>query len=82
MPIRRSRIKNTKAPLLVPQGDNDIHVPEEEAEQVVKTLQDAGKTVDAHCYRNEGPRFAKREDQVDVIRRTVDWFDKYLKGAK
>jgi dipeptidyl aminopeptidase/acylaminoacyl peptidase len=75
-------IKNTRAPLLVLQGDNDIRVPKEEAEQVVKILQDAGKTVDAHYYSNEGHGFAKRENQVDAIRRTIEWFDKYLKGAK
>ena len=75
-------IKNAKAPLLVLQGDNDIRVPKEEAEQVVKTLQEAGKTVDAHYYSNEGHGFAKRENQIDAIRRTIDWFDRYLKGAK
>jgi dipeptidyl aminopeptidase/acylaminoacyl peptidase len=75
-------IKNAKAPLLVLQGDNDIRVPKEEAEQVVKTLQDAGKTVDAHYYSNEGHGFAKRENQIDAIRRTIEWFDHYLKGAK
>jgi dipeptidyl aminopeptidase/acylaminoacyl peptidase len=74
-------IKNAKAPLLVLQGDNDIRVPKEEAEQVVKTLQDAGKTVDAHYYSNEGHGFAKRENQIDAIRRTIDWFDRYLKNA-
>jgi len=75
-------IRSTKAPLLVLQGDNDIRVPKEEAEQVVKILQDTGKVVDAHYYPNEGHGFAKRENQVDAIRRTTEWFDKYLKGAK
>jgi dipeptidyl aminopeptidase/acylaminoacyl peptidase len=75
-------IKNAKAPLLVLQGDNDIRVPKEEAEQVAKILQDAGKTVDSHYYPNEGHGFAKRENQVDAIRRTIDWFDRYLKGMK
>jgi dipeptidyl aminopeptidase/acylaminoacyl peptidase len=75
-------IRNAKAPLLVLQGDNDIRVPKEEAEQVVKILQDAGKTVDSHYYANEGHGFAKRENQVDAIRRTIDWFDRYLKGTK
>jgi dipeptidyl aminopeptidase/acylaminoacyl peptidase len=75
-------IKNAEAPLLVLQGDNDIRVPKEEAEQVVKTLKDAGKTVDAHYYSNEGHGFAKRENQIDAIRRTIDWFDRYLKGSK
>src|SRR5580698_1421350 len=36
-------IKNARAPVLVLQGDNDIRVPKEEAEQVVKILQDSGK---------------------------------------
>jgi len=75
-------IRNETAPLLVLQGDNDIRVPKEEAEQVVKILQDAGKTVDAHYYPNEGHGFAKRENQVDAIRRTIEWFDRYLKGTK
>ncbi len=75
-------IRNEKAPLLVLQGDNDIRVPKEETEQVVKILQDAGKTVDAHYYPNEGHGFAKRENQVDAIRRTIEWFDRYLKGTK
>jgi dipeptidyl aminopeptidase/acylaminoacyl peptidase len=75
-------IKNAKAPLLVLQGDNDIRVPKEEAEQIVKILQGGGKTVDVHYYPNEGHGFAKRENQIDAIRRTIDWFDRYLKGAK
>jgi dipeptidyl aminopeptidase/acylaminoacyl peptidase len=37
--------------------------------------------VDAHSYANEGHRFVKRENQIDSIRRSVEWFDKYLKGA-
>jgi dipeptidyl aminopeptidase/acylaminoacyl peptidase len=75
-------IRNAKAPLLVLQGENDIRVPKEEAEQVVSILKEAGKTVDAHFYPQEGHGFQKRENQVDAIRRTVAWFDKYLKGSR
>ena len=73
-------IHNVKAPLLVLQGDNDPRVPKEEATQVVELLKKDGKTVDAHYYANEGHGFEKRENQIDAIRRTVDWFDKYLKN--
>jgi dipeptidyl aminopeptidase/acylaminoacyl peptidase len=73
-------IHNVKAPLLVLQGNNDPRVPKEEAEQVVEALKKDGKTVDAHYYPNEGHGFEKRENQIDSIRRTVEWFDKYLKG--
>jgi dipeptidyl aminopeptidase/acylaminoacyl peptidase len=73
-------IKNEKAPLLVLQGDNDIRVPKEEAEQVVSILKQEGRTVDAHYYPNEGHGFSKRENQIDATRRMIEWFDRYLKG--
>ena len=74
-------IHHAKAPLLVLQGDNDPRVPKEEAVQVVALLKKGGKIVDAHYYPNEGHGLEKRENQIDSIRRTVDWFDKYLKSA-
>ncbi len=73
-------IRNEKAPLLVLQGDNDPRVPKEEAQQVVDILKKEGRVVDAHYYPNEGHGFAKRENQIDSIRRTIDWFDRYLMG--
>ena len=73
-------IHHVMVPLLVLQGDNDPRVPKEEATQVVELLKRDGKTVDAHYYPNEGHGFEKRENQIDAIRRTVDWFDRYLKN--
>jgi dipeptidyl aminopeptidase/acylaminoacyl peptidase len=73
-------IRNEKAPVLILQGDNDIRVPKEEAEQVYDLLKKEGRTVEAHYYAAEGHGFAKRENQIDALRRTVTWFDKYLKG--
>lgn len=73
--------KYAKAPLLVLQGANDIRDPREEAEQAVTILKKEGKTVDAHYYSDEGHGFAKRENQIDSVRRTIEWFDRYLKGG-
>jgi len=75
-------IRQAKAPLLVLQGENDIRVPKEEAEQVVAIYKETGKTVDSHFYAQEGHGFARRENQIDAISRTVAWFDRYLKNAK
>ncbi|MBV9620481.1 MAG: S9 family peptidase [Gammaproteobacteria bacterium] len=75
-------IHQVRAPLLVLQGDNDPRVPKEEAEQVVELLKADGKTVDAHYYPDEGHGFAKRENRIDSIRRTLEWFDRYLKDAR
>ncbi|MGZ6018365.1 MAG: S9 family peptidase [Phenylobacterium sp.] len=72
-------IKQTKAPLLILQGENDIRVPRGQAAEVVSTLKGVGATVDVHYYPEEGHGFAKRENQIDSLQRTIDWFDKYLK---
>jgi dipeptidyl aminopeptidase/acylaminoacyl peptidase len=37
--------------------------------------------VDAHHYEAEGYGFFKRDNRIDSLCRTVDWFDKYLKAA-
>jgi len=73
-------IRDVKAPLLVLQGDNDPRVPKEEAQQIVDILKKQGRVVEVQYYANEGHGFVKRENQIDAIRRTVDWFEQYLKG--
>ena len=73
-------IRDERAPLLVLQGERDIRVPKEEADQVVAILKKDGRTVDAVYYPEEGHGFIKREHQVDELTRSVGWFDKYLKG--
>ncbi len=75
-------IRQAKSPLLVLQGDNDIRVPKEEAMQVVDILEKAGDIVSAHYYPNEGHGFVKRENEIDAMQRTIDWFDRYLKHVQ
>jgi dipeptidyl aminopeptidase/acylaminoacyl peptidase len=74
-------IRNEKAPLLVLQGDNDIRVPKEEAQQVVSILKAEGRIVDAVYYPEEGHGFVKREHQLDELSRSVAWLQKYLQGT-
>jgi dipeptidyl aminopeptidase/acylaminoacyl peptidase len=75
-------IRNETAPLLVLQGENDIRVPREEAEQVVGILKAEGRTVDAVYYPEEGHGFVKREHQRDELTRSVAWLQKYLQGTQ
>ncbi|MEG3088160.1 S9 family peptidase [Sphingomonas sp. PB4P5] len=72
-------IKAAKAPLLSLQGENDIRVPRGQAQQVTDTLKAQGKIADVVFYPAEGHGFAKRENQVDALKRTIAWFDTYLK---
>jgi dipeptidyl aminopeptidase/acylaminoacyl peptidase len=75
-------IHSVRAPLLVLHGDKDPRVPKEQAEQIVETLANDEKTVDVHYYANEGHGFEKRENQIDAMRRTLAWFDRYLSASK
>ncbi|MGD0192431.1 MAG: S9 family peptidase [Rhizomicrobium sp.] len=72
-------MENETAPLLVLQGDNDPRVPKDQAEKVIAVLKANHRTVDAHFYPGEGHGFAKREDQIDALQRTVAWLEKWLK---
>jgi dipeptidyl aminopeptidase/acylaminoacyl peptidase len=75
-------IKAATAPLLSLQGENDIRVPRGQAQQVTDAIKAKGGVAEVVFYPDEGHGFAKRENQVDSLRRTVEWFDKYLKAAK
>jgi len=56
----------------------DAAVPTGEAQQVATMLKDQGRSVNVHFYDNEGHGFTKPEIQIDVIQRTVAWFDQCL----
>ncbi len=73
-------IAAAKAPLLSLQGDNDIRVPRGQAEEVAAVLKAKGVTSETIFYAAEGHGFQKRENQIDSLRRTVDWFERHLKG--
>ncbi|HWT43527.1 MAG TPA: S9 family peptidase [Sphingopyxis sp.] len=71
-------LHHVRAPLLVLHGENDPLVPAIEARQVVDVLRRQGSAVDAHFYPGEGHGFAKRENQIDVLERTIAWFERYM----
>ena len=69
-----------KAPLLTIQGENDIRVPRGQAQEVNDMLKAKGNIVETVFYPQEGHGFNRRENRLDSLRRTVAWFDTYLKG--
>jgi len=72
-------IANAKAPLLSLQGENDIRVPRGQAQEVNDILKAKGNIIETVFYPAEGHGFRKRENQLDSLKRTVEWFDRYLK---
>jgi dipeptidyl aminopeptidase/acylaminoacyl peptidase len=75
-------IRKAKAPLLTIQGENDIRVPRGQAQEVNDILKAQGNVVETVFYPAEGHGFEKRENQLDSLKRTVAWFDRYLKPAE
>jgi dipeptidyl aminopeptidase/acylaminoacyl peptidase len=73
-------IQAVKTPLLSLQGENDVRVPRDQTRQVNDILKAKGNVVETVYYPAEGHGFQKRENQSDVLRRTIAWFDHYLKG--
>jgi dipeptidyl aminopeptidase/acylaminoacyl peptidase len=70
--------KNIRAALLVLQGANDPRVPKAEALQIVEALKASAAPHQYHEYPDEGHGFARIENRVDALRRTVDWLSQYL----
>jgi dipeptidyl aminopeptidase/acylaminoacyl peptidase len=75
-------IRAATAPLLSLQGENDIRVPRGQAQEVADILKAKGNTVETVFYKAEGHGFQKRENQLDALSRTLDWFERHLKPAK
>lgn len=75
-------IAAVKAPLLSLQGEKDIRVPRDQAQGVGDKLKAKGNVAETIFYANEGHGFNKRENQIDALQRTIDWFDRYLKPAQ
>jgi dipeptidyl aminopeptidase/acylaminoacyl peptidase len=71
-------LDNLRSPLLVLHGRNDPRVPIHEAEQIVQTLQARQQPVESLYFENEGHGFVRRENQIAWVRRTSDFFDRYL----
>ena len=73
-----THVDKIRAPLLVLQGANDPRVPKNEALQIVEALKRNNAPYAYHEYADEGHGFAKTENRIDALRRTVDWLTKHL----
>ena len=75
-----THVENVRCPLLVFQGDNDPRVPREESDQMVERLRALGRPVEYITFEGEGHGFARRENQVLVHERTLEFLERHLLG--
>ena len=72
-------IKNVKTPTLVLVGDSDAECPAPQSYEFWHALRGLGVDTRLVVYEHEGHHFTKPEHQKDRARRTIGWFDAYLR---
>lgn len=72
-------IRNVKTPTLVLHGERDSEVPTPQGYEFWHALKTLGVPTQLVIYADEGHGIRKPENQLDIVKRSVAWFDRYLK---
>jgi len=70
-----------KTPTMFVHGENDNHVPIAEAEQFYIALQDVGVKTVMIRYPREGHGIRETKHSVDVIERSIAWYERHFAAA-
>ena len=72
-------IKKVKTPTLILVGAGDGECPAPQSQEFWHALRTLGVDSELVIYPDEGHDISKAEDSRDISRRTLEWFNKYLK---
>ncbi|HAV36326.1 MAG TPA: S9 family peptidase [Massilia sp.] len=72
-------IRNAKTPTLIYVGERDVETPAVQSMEFWHGLKAMKVPTTLVIYEGEGHAIRKLEHQLDQRRRTVEWFEKYLK---
>jgi len=72
-------IKQVKTPTLVIVGERDGECPAPQSFEFWHALKNVGVPTQLVVYPGEGHSFHDAKDRVDVLRRSLAWFEQYLK---
>lgn len=70
-----------KTPTMFVHGENDNDVPIAEAEQFFVALRDVGVEAIMVRYPREGHGIRETKHSIDVIDRSIGWYDRHFSGA-
>jgi dipeptidyl aminopeptidase/acylaminoacyl peptidase len=71
-------IRNARTPALIVVGERDEECPAPQSFEYWHALKTLGVPATLVVYANQGHHIANRADEEDIMRRTLDWFGKYL----
>jgi dipeptidyl aminopeptidase/acylaminoacyl peptidase len=72
-------IRNAKTPTLIYVGERDVETPAVQSMEFWHGLRAMGTPTALVIYDGEGHAIRKPEHQMDQRRRTIEWFERYLK---
>jgi dipeptidyl aminopeptidase/acylaminoacyl peptidase len=72
-------IRNVKTPTLVLHGERDSEVPTPQGYEFWHALKTLAVTTQLVIYPDEGHDIRQPGHRLDILKRTVAWFDKYLR---
>ena len=67
-----------RTPVLILHGERDTNVPVSQAEYFHRALRHFGVEHEYVVYPREPHALRERRHQLDVLRRTLQWFDRWL----
>jgi len=74
-------IARVKTPTLILHGEKDDRVTPAQGREFYRALKTLGVPTQFVLYPREPHGFTERAHQLDVIKRVLDWFEKYVKGV-
>ncbi|MGB3328278.1 MAG: S9 family peptidase [Thermomicrobiales bacterium] len=69
---------NVVTPTLIVHGEDDVRVHPSQGQEYYRALKEVGVPVQFVRYPREGHGFRERAHQVDLMKRIVDWYEKYI----
>ena len=78
-PRRSNRSRQAKTPTLIYVGERDVETPAAQSLEFWHGLRAMGVPSSLFIYDGEGHSFRKPEHQRDLQKRTIGWFERYLK---
>ena len=72
-------IRNVRTPTFEWVGERDIECPAPQTQEFWHALKDRGVPTQIMIYPGEGHGLREADHNADLMRRTLEWFDKYLR---
>jgi dipeptidyl aminopeptidase/acylaminoacyl peptidase len=72
-------LDRARTPTLIFQGEDDKRVPKPQSDELYAGLKWKGVPAEYVVYPREKHGFVERQHQIETMRRTLEWFDRYLK---